>query len=576
MQVLLAAINAVNGVISGLFASNCVGDAALSALALFSPVNFLIVAVGAIFLGGAQILCGEYLGRNRIEEMKEVFSLDISAVTVVGLLLTAGLLICGIFDLGPAAGASGEVRAAFNLYLIGQAVGVLPFLLGQQLFAFLSLELRNRRTTLASVVFIVVNILFNFLLVYRLQMGALGLALAAAAGSWVFLIVLGQYYFTEEAVMKFALTRTGLRHLPEMLRIGLPNSLLQGYQMLRGIIVNALILRYVGDAGLAAFAASGSALGIVWAVPLGMQAVCRMLFSVSQGEEDRQSLADIMRTVLLLCVPLMLVIVVIVILLADPLTHLFYRDPSALAYQLTADAFRILPLCMPLSIVTLAFVCYGQASGKHTVVHVDTAFDGVIGVAGFTAILIGSFGMHGFYWANVLNGVGTILIFVIYAIIKKRGFPRSMEELLAIPEGFGAAAKDRIDIAIRGMEEVLNTSRKVMDFCREHGVDRRHSYFASLCLEEMAGNVVEHGFTKDHKRHSVDVRVVYKKGTLILRIKDDCIPFDPGERRKVMNPDDPMKNMGIRMVYDIADEISYQQMLGLNVLIIKLGREGEL
>ena len=29
-------------------------------------------------------------------------------------------------------------------------------------------------------------------------------------------------------------------------------------------------------------------------------------------------------------------------------------------------------------------------------------------------------------------------------------------------------------------------------------------------MEEMAGNVVRHGFSKDNKRHSADIRVVHK------------------------------------------------------------------
>ena len=49
----------------------------------------------------------------------------------------------------------------------------------------------------------------------------------------------------------------------------------------------------------------------------------------------------------------------------------------------------------------------------------------------------------------------------------------------------------------------------------------KHAMYAALSIEEMAGNIVEHGFT-DNKNHSIDVRVVYTGEELILRIKDDC------------------------------------------------------
>ena len=94
--------------------------------------------------------------------------------------------------------------------------------------------------------------------------------------------------------------------------------------------------------------------------------------------------------------------------------------------------------------------------------------------------------------------------------------------------------------------------------------------FAALFLEEMAGNVAEHGFMKDTKQHTIDIRIAHKDGQVILRIRDDCVPFDPGERQKISSPDDPVKNIGIRMVYQMAKKVEYQSILGLNVLTIRI------
>ena len=89
-------------------------------------------------------------------------------------------------------------------------------------------------------------------------------------------------------------------------------------------------------------------------------------------------------------------------------------------------------------------------------------------------------------------------------------------------------------------------------------------------MEEMAGNIVAHGFTKDRKKHSIDVRVVHKDDEAILRIKDDCTPFDPGERRKIAEDGDLTRNIGIRLVSKIARDVQYQNLLGLNVLTIRI------
>jgi anti-sigma regulatory factor (Ser/Thr protein kinase) len=84
----------------------------------------------------------------------------------------------------------------------------------------------------------------------------------------------------------------------------------------------------------------------------------------------------------------------------------------------------------------------------------------------------------------------------------------------------------------------------------------------------MAGNIVTHGFTKDKKRHSADIRVVHKDDSILLRIRDDCTAFNPTEYHKVMKMDEDGKNAGIQLVYGIAREVQYQNLLGMNVLTI--------
>ena len=105
----------------------------------------------------------------------------------------------------------------------------------------------------------------------------------------------------------------------------------------------------------------------------------------------------------------------LVIALAVPLTRLYYRDAADPVYDMTVWGFRILPLCMPLSVICMHFTCYGQASGKQGLVHVLALLDGVVCVAGFTALLIHSVGMNSVYVANILNGTVTTLVIIGYA-----------------------------------------------------------------------------------------------------------------------------------------------------------------
>ena len=570
VQILLAAVGTVNGIVSGLFAGNFVGEAAMGAIALYSPIKLLMNALIALLFGGSTILCGRYLGRNQLEKVQNLFSLDIFLAAAVGAVFCLFMIILGFFNLSAFVTRDDAVRLVFNQYLLGQAIGVLPFFLGKQLSAFLSMENKFNLTTAASLIMIAVNALLNYLFVIILHWGIFGVALAYSLGNWAFFAVQAQYFLRKDSPLHFTVHQVSWHESGNVIKIGLPGAASAIYQSLLGLIVNALITVYVGSAGLSASAASDSILCFFWSIPAGMLAVSRMLLSISVGEEDRQTLTDVMRNMVRYFVPLMCVVSVVIILLAVPFTRQYYRDPSAPVYMMTVRAFQILPLSMPLSVFCMHFVCYGQVSDKQVLVHILSALDGVICIAAFTALLIPKHGMNGVYIANVLNGVVTFLTIILYAVLKNRRFPKNMEELMVIPDSFGVAENDRMDLTVRSMEEVVIVAERVQLFCREKGLDARRSFLAGLVMEEMAGNVVDHGFQKDKKKHSVDIRIVYKNNGLLLRIRDDCRPFDPAERKELTDPTDPASNIGIRLVFQIADEVEYQCILGLNVLTIRI------
>ena len=570
IQVFLAAISAVNGILSSYFASNYIGIKAVSAVGLYAPITLLIQAISIMLVGGSVALCGQYRGRNEQDQLQKVFSLDISVSALISGLFLMLFLLLGSLNTTGFITHDAAARSFFNRYLIGQAIGIIPLMTGNQLSAFLSMENKGKLTLLASFLYIAVNLGLNHLFVCVLHLETLGLALASSLGLWVFFLVQIQYFLFGKSHMKLRLKQLPWRETGEIIRVGIPGALCTGYQTARGLIVNWLLEAFVGTVGISALATCNNLLALFWAIPTGMLAVSSMMINVSVKEEDRQTLTDVMRVMFRRYLPLMCVVSAILIACAEPLTRIFFRNPTDPVYMMMVWGLRILPLCMPLSIICTHFSCYGNTSGKNGLVHGLSLMDGLICVVGFTALLIRPLGMNSVYLANVLNGVVVVLIIIAYSCFKVKHVPHSMDELMVIPEEFGAPETERLDLSVKNMKDVLSVSRQIQDFFREKGIDERRAYLSGLAMEEMAGNIVEHGFVKDRKRHSVDVRVVHKDDDVILRLKDDCIPFNPSEQQRFAEGEDRAKNIGIRIVFHTARDIQYQNILGMNVLTIRL------
>ena len=568
-QVLLIVISAVNGIVDSLYASNVIGKTAMSAIGLFGPLNHFLYAASIMLVSGSQILYGRYLAADR-KKINGLFSLDVLVSAGLSLLISVLLAICVVTGATRILVSQEPDLEMLNHYILGQVIGIPALVLGQQLFAFLSLENQTKRTMVASIICFAVNGVLNHLFLVVFGMGTFGLGLSSSLANWAFLAFMALWYLAGKSEWKFSPRSCRWREAGQIAGLGYPGALSRFVETFRCLIVNFLVLKYVGSVGLSSFAASNSLLAVIWAVPFGMVAVARMLFSISIGEEDRRSLIDVMHIVMTKGMLLMTGIVALLIIFAEPLTRMFYHDPADPVFRMTVMGFRIMPLCMLTAMWSLHYASYAQTSQKRVMSVVLPVVDGFVGVVLFSFILIPSMGMNGLYVSNVLNGFLCAAVIMIGAWLSLKRCPWTLEDQMAIPESFGAAKGERIDITVRNMDEVMQVSRQVIEFCENRGIDKRRSFLSGLCMEEMAGNIVTHGFTKDQKSHSVDIRVIHSGDDIIMRIRDNCAAFNPSEHARIMEPGEMGKNVGILIVYRMAAEVSYQNLLGMNVLTMRI------
>lgn len=136
-------------------------------------------------------------------------------------------------------------------------------------------------------------------------------------------------------------------------------------------------------------------------------------------------------------------------------------------------------------------------------------------------------------------------------------------------KSFGPKPDMILDCSVSNMSEAVGISETVMDFCKKRGIDHRRSYYAALCTEEMASNIVQHGFVPD-KHQSLMIRVVVSDEDLILCFRDSCKLFDIREKFDSVDQKDVTSNVGIRLVMRMAKDVTYINTLKINTTIIKI------
>lgn len=120
------------------------------------------------------------------------------------------------------------------------------------------------------------------------------------------------------------------------------------------------------------------------------------------------------------------------------------------------------------------------------------------------------------------------------------------------------------------VEELTQLPAFVDAVCEEAGIDMALIASLNLALEETVTNVVLYAY-KDGVG-LVDIDAIYDKNNLKFIITDNGIPFDPTTKEDadttLSAEERPIGGLGIFLVRQIMDTVSYERKDGKNILTI--------
>lgn len=184
-------IGGLQTVIDGLFIGNVLGPDGMASINIASPFVSLIIALSMIVSIGSQSYMGISLGTNDIKKTQDTFKTSIIIIVVIGLATT----FLGLFlnkQLSQLLGASTILISDVSTYIRTISIFTIPMCL-MFLFGFSGRINENPQLYFyGSILSLIVNIILNYLLIYKLSLGVLGAAIATgvAYSSALFIVIL--------------------------------------------------------------------------------------------------------------------------------------------------------------------------------------------------------------------------------------------------------------------------------------------------------------------------------------------------------------------------------------------------
>ena len=573
VMTLLELANAGSSMVDGLMAGRLLGSVELAAFGIAGAYYSVSAIVSGILMVSCQTLCARSVGSGRVDEANRIFSV----CCLMGLVLSGVLTVAGIVFAGPfakllgARGASAELLPYAKDFLIGLFVGTPANVMLAIMSPIVQLDGGSRITAVASLAVAVVDVVGNVLFMVVLKMGLLGLGLGTSVSYMAALAILLTHFRKKDRLFHFRLKGAKWSMLPEIISCGLPRGATQVCRTVGPIIINGIVLSTAATAGLAALSVQSNLKVLLRSPIVGICGALMMMTGIYGGEQDKEGLKKTFSVSLRYAVFLVGAVSILEVA-AAPLIAAFYLPDAQVEQGMAITAMRWQALSLPFMALDMGVGNYLTAMGNKRGAYLINIGNELVSLVVCTFVMGKLFGINGVWAAFAVSQMLSFAVFVLWGMLRRKTTDKGLEKLMFLPKDFGVPEEDCISVTVTSMDGVVGLSQRIWGFCQAHGVDPHRCYLASLCVEEMAGNTVAHGFTKDDKKHSVDIRVIINGDDIMLRLRDDCRRFDLKEKVKNWTPDPerPEENVGIRMVLGLAKDVAYTNTMNMNNLLITI------
>ena len=551
--------------LDGILVGNLIGSEALSASSMAVPIIYIVQVPGLALGVGGSIVVASLLGKRDVKKANKAFSACFIYGIGISIIIAAlsPLISAPISNLF-AEDLKEDIYQYIFIYFLTDPIIIFALLIT----SFMNVDNNPRLSTIYFIVSNIFKIGSMFLFIKVFDWGMYGASLSTGFGFLIGALVILKYVFSKNRLLKITFKIKGtFEDLKESLKASGSVAISYLLTALQMIIANIVIGKLITD--VTDLAIYGLICNIIFVFDLisgGILGVIPTLCSLFNGEKDTYSLKSVTKKIYILNLISAILITILIFSLPNVYSYIFgFSDPE---YQ---DRANLMIRIMVFSFIPYELnrftTSYYPSINRNLPSYVTVFLRELILVLPLTISLLYVDGIKGYAIAQIINEGATVLltyIFILIYIHKK-------------PVGKGLFMIEDInylsyDISIdNNLNNAALVSSEIAEFCKNNNIDNRNSQMIALSAEEMISNIIVYGY-KNKKQSFIDINLKKIDDTLILRIRDDGMPFDPTKYEN--DNDEKYTTSGIKLVEGITNKMTYMRILNLNNTILEINLRG--
>ena len=568
---LIELTNVAAGLIDGLIVSNFLDADSMAAAGIAHPIFSIAGIFGGMLAAGMQTMCTRALGRGDVSGFNRLFSAAIYIGSAFSAFLTVVLLLTSepLARFMGASGRGAELVTLASKYLRGVLIGLPALIMFTVFSSAIQMDSGRKRVMTAAMMCSVLNVFLDFAAVAS-HMGMFGIGLATAVAEYFALGYLLLHFRGKDRMLHFVSLKTNAKETLHLLSCGTGKALRRLANVVRPVFMNKLIIYYGGAMAMTAMSVNNNVSNFAMFFAVGLAEATALQVGVLFGEMNEDGIHESVKCALRYCAIFCGCLCVVFLIFAKPIAKLYISEDGELL-NMTAFAIRIIAVQTLLGGILQPRITYLQAVGHTRNMQTLTLLSKLVYVILAALVLGALFGAYGVLASFLVSDCLSLQTVNWYHKIKKRKVCLKLKDYLDLPANFSHKPGDVIDLDIRDDTDVSLTSEQIMLFCKGHRIDEKTGFRAALCFEELASNIIQHGFPRCRKNPGIDLRLVYDPEKLIIRIQDNCSIFNV-ERQIAMAVSEgkayPEEKLGLKILAGMGTNIKYVHTLETNSVIL--------
>ena len=357
-------VNALYNIIARIFVGRGIGYVAIAATTVAFPIMIINMAVAMLIGIGATALISILLGQQKKQEAEKIAGNATLLLIILPFIISVAYFIFSDTIL-TLFGASQEVLPYARDYIHIIMMGAVPGAIAFGMNNFIRSEGNPRFAMLTQIIGAVINVILNYVFIFKLGFGINGAALGTIIAQTVSAIWVLSYFIQGRSIVKIKLKnlKPQFAIVAKIVSIGFAPFAMQIAASVQQTLLNKTLMAYGGDLAL-------SAVGIIMSVSMllimpivGISQGAQPLIGFNYGAKQYERVQETLKKGMMAGTGLAVLGYILIQTCATQIVELFSKGDIALT-QLSGNALVTFLALLPIVGFQIIGANYFQAVGK--------------------------------------------------------------------------------------------------------------------------------------------------------------------------------------------------------------------